>query len=131
LLQLAGSFLENDIQSYRRTVRPVHAVIGYQTLPGASAIDERALHHMTVWRVLTWLGCQMAALQMGVRLLGEYDPTSTCHRFVGAVAPHKFRSPPRQRELSTARRLLHLIDHWNCAFREKFFPRFATRGGFS
>ena len=131
MLRLAGSFLENDRQSYRRTVHPVHAVIGSQTSPGASQIDERALHHMTVWRVLTWLGSQTAALQAGVRLLGQHDPTSTCHRFVGAVAPHKFRSPPRQRELSTARRLLHLIDHWNRAFRETFFPRFATRGGFS
>ena len=50
--------------------------------------------------------------------------------FVGAVAPQKYRSPERRDILTTGRRLLHLIDRWDQIFPERFFPRFATRGGF-
>ena len=67
------------------------------------------------------------ALQLGQQLYSEHDPLSTLHRFVGALAPHKYRSPQRGEILRTARRLLHLIDHWNRTFCEPFFPRFATR----
>ena len=86
---------------------------------------------MTLWRMLTWLGCQLAALSRGRQLIQRHNPRSTCHRFVGAVAPHKFRSPPRERLLRQARQLLHLIAEWEATFPEKFFPRFATRAGFS
>jgi len=106
-------------------------VTGYQTSPGVSTIDERALHPMTVWRMLTWLGGQLAALAAGRQLIQEKDPRCTCHRFVGAVAPHKFRSPQRGRSLRRSRQLLHLIGEWEDRFPEKFFPRFATRAGFS
>ena len=58
------------------------------------------------------------------------SPASTCHRFAGAVAPQKFRSPQREQLLRCARQLLHLIAEWEGVFREKFFPRFATRSGF-
>jgi hypothetical protein len=50
---------------------------------------------------------------------------------VGAVAPHKFRSPKRERLLRQSRQLLYLIAEWDGLFPEKFFPRFATRSGFS
>lgn len=86
---------------------------------------------MTVWRMLSWLGCQLAALAKGRPLIQERDPGSTCHRFVGAVAPHKFHSPQRERLLRQSRQLLHLIAEWEALFPEKFFPRFATRAGFS
>ena len=86
---------------------------------------------MTVWRMLSWLGCQTAALQIGLQLIVQHDPDTTCHRFVGAVDPCKYRSTQRQQQLSDSRRLLHLIDHWDRTFAEKFFPRFATRAGFS
>lgn len=129
-MELASSYLENDRQSYRQTVSPARRVIGYQTVSGASAIDERALDPTTVWRLLTWLGVQLAAWRMGLRLLMRRDPNCTCHRFVGAVAPHKFRSSPREQRLRQARRLLHLIDQWEGHFPEPFFPRFATRSGF-
>jgi hypothetical protein len=86
---------------------------------------------MTVWRMLSWLGCQLAALAEGRQLLQQHNPRSTCHRFVGAVAPHKFRSPQRERLLRRSRQLLHLIAEWEAVFPEKFFPRFATRAGFS
>jgi hypothetical protein len=46
------------------------------------------------------------------------------------VAPHKFRSPGRERTLCQARQLLHLVEEWEQTFPEKFFPRFATRAGF-
>ena len=105
--------------------------MGYQTPPGASKIDERALHHSTVWCLLTWLGGQLTALLAGRRQIQQQHPGSRCHRFVGAVAPHKFRSPERERLLRRARQLLHLIAEWEQLFREKFFPRFATRSGFS
>jgi hypothetical protein len=81
--------------------------------------------------MLGWLGCQVVALLAGRRLLQEQRPSSTCHRFVGAVAPHKFRSPQRERLLRQSRQLLHLIAEWDGLFPEKFFPRFATRSGFS
>ena len=105
--------------------------MGYQTPPGAPAIDERALHHSTLWWMLAWLGGQLAALTGGRRQIQQQHPGSTCHRFVGAVAPHKFRSPQRGRQLRQARQLLHLIAEWDGLFPEKFFPRFATRSGFS
>ena len=89
----------------------------------------RALHLATVWQFLTWLGSQTAALQAGLSLLNQHDPANDLHRFVGAVAPHKYRSPERRHLLATARRLLHLIDCWDRTFKERFFPRFATRSG--
>lgn len=80
--------------------------------------------------MLTWLGGQLAALAAGRELLQQHHPVSTCHRFAGAVAPHKFRSPQRERILRQSRQLLHLIAEWEDLFPEKFFPRFATRAGF-
>jgi hypothetical protein len=81
--------------------------------------------------MLTWLGCQVAALVQGRQLVLEHNPNSTCYRFVGAVAPQKFRSPQREQVLRQSRQLLHLIAEWNGLFPEKFFPRFATRSGFT
>lgn len=63
---------------------------------------------MTVWRMLAWLGRQVAALAKGRELIQQRDPCSSCHRFVGGVAPHKFRSPERERLLRQSRQLLHL-----------------------
>lgn len=103
---------------------------GYVTAPDATQIDERALHPMTVWWMLTWLGSQLAALATGRQLILAEKPNSTIHRFVGAVAPHKFRSPQRGSLLRQARQLLQLIQEWEQTFPEKFFPRFATRSGF-
>lgn len=94
-------------------------------------MDERGLlDHSTVWRMLTWLGCQLAALANGRQLIQQHNPRSTCHRFVGAVTPHKFRRPQRGQLLRQSRQLLHLIAEWEGLFPEKFFPRFATRSGF-
>ena len=104
---------------------------GYQPPPESSAIEERALHHSTIWCVLTWLGSLSAALAQGRQQIQEHHPGSTCHRFVGAVAPHKFRSPQREQLLQRSRQLLHLIAEWEGLFPQKFFPRFATRSGFS
>jgi hypothetical protein len=111
-------------------VRHGKCPFGYRTAPGARRIDERALHPMTVWWMLTWLGTQLAALASGRQLVLAHNPNSTCHRVVGAVAPHKFRSPQRESRLRQARQLLHLIQEWEQTFPEKFFPRFATRSGF-
>ena len=94
-------------------------------------MEERALHHSTIWCLLTWLGVQSAALAAGRQLIQGRCPASTCHRFAGAVAPQKFRSPQREQLLRCARQLLHLIAEWEGVFSEKFFPRFATRSGFS
>jgi hypothetical protein len=103
--------------------------MGYESTTPSQTIDERTLQHSTIWRMLTWLGCQIIALQMGRKLLDQHDPTSSAHRFVGAVAPHKYRTPQRGNCLRTARSLLHLIDRWDRTFPERFFPRFATRSG--
>lgn len=123
--------MENDQQSYRQTASPGGPITGYQTLPEESAIDERALNHSTVWRMLTWLGSQLPALAQGRQLVLEQNPNSICHRFAGAVAPQKFRSPQRGQVLRRSRQLLYLLAEWDGLFPEKFFPRFATRSGFS
>ena len=126
LIPLARAYLEQDRLSYQQAVAPGGRVIGYVTPPKQEKIDERALHRSTLWRFLLFLGMQTAALQAGLQLWSEHDPESTLHRFLGPVAPHKHRSPQRGEILRTARRLLHLIDHWNRTFPESFFPRFAT-----
>lgn len=127
LLPLARAYLEADRLSYQQIVAPQGRVIGYLTPPGKEAIDERALHRSTLWRFVLFLGQQTAALQEGLDLWNQHDPSSTLHRFTGAVAPQKFRSPQREQTLRIARRLLDLIDRWDRAFRQPFFPRFATR----
>jgi len=103
--------------------------IWYEIPAGAANVVSRALHLATVWQLLTWLGSQTAALQAALSLLSQTDPADDLHRFVGGVAPQKYRSPERQTILTTARRLLHLIDRWDRTFPERLFPRFATRGG--
>ena len=129
-MHLAASYVENDRQTYRGTASPAGRTTGYVTPPGASAIDERQLDHSTIWRMVGWLGGQVAALLVARRLIQKRQPSSTCHRFVGAVAPHKFRSRKRERILRHARQLLHVIAEWEGLFPERFFPRFATRSGF-
>ena len=136
-MPLADAYLEQDHLSYQQAVAPDGQVIGYVAPPNAvstdtassseNKIDERMLHRSTLWRFLRFLGTQTTALQVGVQLLSEHDPLVAMHRFVGAVAPHKYRSRKRGELLRTARRLLSLIDHWNRTFPEPFFPRFATR----
>jgi hypothetical protein len=130
LREFCGSYLEKSDQSYGQTAAPGKCVIGYQQQPDRSTSEERRLHPSTLWQALTWLGSQLEAFQWGLRLLVQSDPNCDCHRFLGAVAPHKFRSPPRGKKLRNARRLLHLIDRWDRQFPEPFFPRFATRSGF-
>jgi hypothetical protein len=92
--------------------------------------DRGLLDHSTIWRMLSWLGSQLAALMAGRQSVQGRNPRSTCHRFVGAVGPHKFRSPQREQLLRQSRQLIHLIAEWEELFPEKFFPRFATRSGF-
>ena len=47
-------------------------------------MEERALHHSTIWRVLTWLG-RTRRVRRGSPIDQERCPASTCHRFAGAV----------------------------------------------
>ena len=102
---------------------------GYVTPAGQDATDERALHRSTLWRLIGHMGSQVIALQCGMDLWQQHDPTSSLHRFKGSVDPNKYRTSERGESLRTARRLLHLVDRWDRAFSEKFFPRFATRSG--
>jgi hypothetical protein len=124
---MARDYLDQDQLSYQRIVAPGGRAIGYVTPPGQEKIDERALNRSTLWRLVFFLGAQTAAVQAGLQLWSEHDPLSMMHRFVGAVSSHKHRSEQRGEILRTARRLLHLIDRWDRAFSEPFFPRFATR----
>ena len=126
LLPLAREYLEQDRPSYQRIVAPRQCVMGYVTPPDQDVIDERALHRSTLWRFLLFLGSQVASLRQGMELWSEHDPFSTLHRFLGGVAPHKYRSTQREETLRTARHLLHLIDHWEQNFEQPFFPHFAT-----
>lgn len=127
LLPLARDYLQQDRLSYQQAVAPGGRVIGYVTPRGQQKIDERALHRSTLWRFLFFLGGQTAALQAGLELYSQHDPLSAMHRFLGSVSPRKHRSQQRGEILRTARRLLHLIDRWDCTFPQPFFPRFATR----
>ena len=127
LLPQARDYLEHDRRSYQQIVAPQGRVIGYVTPAGQEKIDERALSRSTLWRFLQFLGGQTAALQTGLQLWSEHDPLDAMHRFVGAVAPHKHRSEPRGEALRIARRLLHLIQRWDRAFAQPFFPSFATK----
>jgi len=104
-------------------------VRGYVTPEGQATIDERALNRSTLWRWVGYLGTQVIALQHGLDLWQQHDPTSTLHRFKGSVDPHKYRTPERGQCLRIARRLLHLSERWDRTFKQKFFPRFATRSG--
>lgn len=127
-MPLARKYLEQDRVSYESCVRNEGGMVrGYVTPRGNTTIDERALHRSTLWRFVTFLGLQLAALQDGLELWQEQQPTSGLHRFAGHVHPRKHHSPQRGTCLRTARRLLHLIDHWDRTFAEKFFPRFATK----
>ena len=127
-MPLARKYVDNDRVSYESCVRNSRGMVrGYVTPPGQSQIDERALNRSTLWRFVTFLGLQTTAFQYGVELWQEHEPTSSLHRFEGAVAPHKHRSEQRATLLRTTRRLLVLIDRWDRTFAEKFFPRFATR----
>jgi hypothetical protein len=123
--------VEDERPSYRETVRPGGRAKTYQSAPGAPPLEERGLlDHSTLWRTLTWLGSQLPALLRGQQLLLQQHPAALCHRFLGAVAPGKSRSPQREQILRQTRRLLHLIAEWDHHFPERFFPRFATRAGF-
>ena len=126
LLPLARNYLGQDELSLQQVVAP-QGRIGYVSAGDQEEIDERTLNRSTLWRFLLFLGTQSVALQLGLQLSSEHDPLSTLHRFVGAVAPHKYRSQQRAEILRTARRLLHLQNHWDRTFCESFFPRFATR----
>ena len=128
MLERARAYLERDRQTYRQTACSSRLRICYASASAANSA-LRALHWTTIWHLLTWLGSQTAALQVGLSLLSQQDPADELHRFLGAVAPRKYRSPERQAVLTTARRLLHLIDRWDRTFPERFFPRFATSGG--
>ena len=129
LLELARGYLERDRQTYRQATRSGGLPAWYERTTGGTKGILRALHLATLWQFLTWLGSQTAALEAGLSLLNQHDPANGLHRFAGAVAPHKYRSPERRDLLATARRLLHLIDCWDRTFKERFFPRFATRSG--
>ena len=128
LLQAANSYLEHDRQTYRQTVCSGAMPLWYESHAG-TPLAVRALHLATLWQLLAWLGSQTAALERALALLSQHDPANDLHRFVGAVAPRKYRSPERRDILTTARRLLRVIDCWDRTFPERFFPRFATRGG--
>jgi hypothetical protein len=131
LLHLSASYVENDTSSYREVASPKGRRRTYQSPPGTPAKDERGLlDHSTIWRMLTWIGCQLPALAEGRQMIRDRNPSSDCHRFQGAVAPHKFRSPQRQQLLCQASQLLHVMAEWEDLFQEKYFPRFATRAGF-
>ena len=128
---MAAAYVENDQQTYRETASPGGRPRAYQTPPGTQALDARGLlDHSTIWRTLSWLGGQLPALMASRQLIVQHNSHSICHRFVGAVAPHKLRSPQRGKLLRQARQLIHLMAEWDELFREKLFPRFATRSGF-
>jgi hypothetical protein len=131
LLRLSADYLEDDQQSYREVASPNGRRRAHKSPPGTPPKDARGLFdHSTVWRMLAWLGGQLAALANGREQILQHAPQSTCHRFAGVVAPHKFRSPQRERILRRSRQLIYLMVEWDERFPTRFFPRFATRSGF-
>jgi len=127
LLELAQTYVEPGKASCRSTVRGgLAGRKGYQTADGNHLPGDDALHFSTAWRTLSWLGSLGTSLQCAIDLILHRDPTSQVHRFDGAVAAGKFRSPQREQQLRTARRLLHAMDEFQSLFGRPFFPRFAT-----
>jgi len=130
LLHLVETYVAQDDASYRSVVEGGPASRkGYETASGAFLPDEDALHHSTVWRTLSWLGSLDTPLQSAMDLILHHDPTSTIHRFAGAVAADKFRSSKREQCLRTARHLLMAMHEFQQVVGRRFFPRFATAAG--
>ena len=96
----ARGYLERDRQTYRQASRSGGLPVWYERSAGAAQGAFRALHLATLWQFLMWLGSQSTALQTGLSLLNQHDPTNDLYRFPGAVAPHKYRSPERRDLLS-------------------------------
>ena len=66
----------------------------------------------------------------GGRVTGYVTPPGAA-RIDAAIVADAGRSNEREQLLRQSRQLLHLAAEWDERFPEKFFPRFATRSGFS
>lgn len=139
LLDRAQSYLQNSRVTYRQSVRHDRQLIGYPVTAKAPATsteesrlpEQAVVDHSLIWRVIGWLGSLTLALDEARAMILRQNPNSICHRFEGSVDPHKARSPQRLTTLETARQLLQVIPEWEACFGCRFFPKFATRSGFS
>jgi hypothetical protein len=122
--------VKEDRQAYREIASPQGRTTGYVTPPGAPTIVERKLDHTTIWRMLGWLGSQVAALLVGIPPIPHGNQQPTLHPLPGTVAPHKSRSRERELVLCQSHQLLQLMAKRENPTPKKLFPRFATRSGF-
>jgi len=118
ITRLSGRYVEEDKTSYRSRVRRRGMAIGY----AEACATDRQLSPTTVWRWLGDLGCSLH-LQAGLRLIREKDPDLALHRQIRPVAPRKYRSEPRRKQLQTGRFLLSVAKVFNRLFGQVIFPR--------
>ena len=72
---LPPAIVENDRQSYRETASPGGRRRVYQTSARHAGHRRTGLlDHSTVWRMLTWLGCQLAALTEAAKRIQQHIP---------------------------------------------------------
>jgi hypothetical protein len=149
---MAADYLHRTLATYRSVVRYERRLIGYPVQPPdlidtpAQEPDDKecepdseqpdpfhqaVIAHTLVWRFVGWLGSLQLALDKAREMILQQHPGSLCHRISGHVHPRKARSDHRLRTLETARQLLLIMPEWEDCLGHKFFPRFATRSGFS
>jgi hypothetical protein len=144
VLDRATDYLANPQRSYRDVAGDGRLPIFYESQPsqpcamgssvaappGArSAIDERRLSHVTIWRWVGWLGTLRTLLRTALELIRQKDPRSTLHREVCAVPAHKYRTAARRTLLEHALRLLLAAAVFRRLFTQELFPYFATADG--
>jgi hypothetical protein len=103
ILQLAQSYLQNENQSYRQTVKGSQTPLAYD---GQAGEQGQQLSRSTVWKWLSWLGGLKQTLRRGASLVLEKDPHENPARDAPPISPKKFCLQARHDLLHLAARLL-------------------------
>ena len=100
LERLSARYVEQDKASYRSVVRSGGLATGYEDHA------ERQLEHSTVWKWLGWHATQEKRSASMLEWIRYRNPSHGIFRAMVPVAPRKYRSERRKRELEQARLLL-------------------------
>lgn len=100
---LSARYVEEDHVSYRSVVRPGGSATGYEDNP------ECQLEHSTVWKWLGWHATQDKHAAGMLEWIRCRNSSHGIFRTMLPVAPRKYRSDRRKRELEQARLLLQTV----------------------
>jgi len=117
---LSARYVEEDRTSYRSVVRSSGLATGYE---GES---ERRLEHTTVWKWLGWHATQEQQTSRMLEWIRCQNPSHGLFRAMFPVAPRKYRSDRRRRELEKARLLLRATREYRGLSGALTFPRSDT-----